>query len=238
MKSRSDHVMRVPLQGCPKSECRLTCFRMQWVHWTNCALCPLLAVSCGDAGIYLFTMTLSSPRMDCPAWEHKNRPRQQAKESRRPEMCWSFWDGCSRYTILAVQLKINRVSSFLCLLHVVGSPVTLIIYLGFCNVQQRPLIPGMKLRAMNTAAVSDNSRLNTGATYVHMSRDSAVGIATGYGLDDWEVGFRVPVGSGIFTSPCRPDRLWGPPNLLYNGYLELFPWGNAAGAWSWPLTSN
>jgi hypothetical protein len=50
------------------------------------------------------------------------------------------------------------------------------------------------------------------------SRDSAVGIATGYGLDDWEVGVRVPVGYRIITSPCRPDRLWGPPNLLYNGY--------------------
>jgi hypothetical protein len=57
--------MRVPLQGCPKSECRLTCVGMQWVHWTNCALCPLLAVSCGDAGIALFTLTVSSPRMDC-----------------------------------------------------------------------------------------------------------------------------------------------------------------------------
>jgi hypothetical protein len=45
-----------------------------------------------------------------------------------------------------------------------------------------------------------------------------VGIATGYGLDDREVGVRVPVGSGIFTSPYRPDRLWGPPNLLYIGY--------------------
>jgi hypothetical protein len=66
-----------------------------------------------------------------------------------------------------------------------------------------------------------------------VSRDSAVGIATGYRLDDWEVGVRVPVGSRIFTSPCRPDWPWGPPNLLYNGYRELFP-----GAWSWPLTSN
>jgi hypothetical protein len=27
-------------------------------------------------------------------------------------------------------------------------------------------------------------------------------------------GFRVPVGSKSFTSPHRPDRLWGPPNLL------------------------
>jgi hypothetical protein len=70
------------------------------------------------------------------------------------------------------------------------------------------------------------------------SRDSAVGIATGYGMDDWEVGVWVPVGSRIFTSPCCPDRLWGPPNLLYNGYQELFPGGKAAGAWSWPLTSN
>jgi hypothetical protein len=50
------------------------------------------------------------------------------------------------------------------------------------------------------------------------SRDSAVGIATGYGLDDRGVGVRVPVGSRIFSSPRRPDRLWGPPNLLSNGY--------------------
>jgi hypothetical protein len=64
MKSCSDHVMCVPLQGCPKSECRLTYVRMQWVKWTNCALCPLLAVSCGDAGVALFTLTVSSPRMD------------------------------------------------------------------------------------------------------------------------------------------------------------------------------
>jgi hypothetical protein len=35
-------------------------------------------------------------------------------------------------------------------------------------------------------------------------RDSLIGIATGYGLDDRGVGVRVPVGSRIFSSPCSP----------------------------------
>jgi hypothetical protein len=37
------------------------------------------------------------------------------------------------------------------------------------------------------------------------SRDSVVGIATGYGLDNREVGVRVPVGSRISSSSRRPD---------------------------------
>jgi hypothetical protein len=54
--------------------------------------------------------------------------------------------------------------------------------------------------------------------YLFNSRDSAVGIATGYGLDDQGVGVRVSVGARIFTSPCLSDRLWGPPSLLSIGY--------------------
>jgi hypothetical protein len=66
------------------------------------------------------------------------------------------------------------------------------------------------------------------------SRDSSVGIATALSrLDDRGVGVRIPVVWRIFSYPRRPDRLWGPPNLLSNGYR-----GKAAGAWSWPLTSN
>jgi hypothetical protein len=43
------------------------------------------------------------------------------------------------------------------------------------------------------------------------SRVTAVGMATGYGLDDRGVGFRFSVGSSIFSSsPLPPDRLWGP----------------------------
>jgi hypothetical protein len=57
---------------------------------------------------------------------------------------------------------------------------------------------------------NDNSVLHV----YYRSRDSAVGIATGYGLDDRGVAVRVPVGSRMFSSPRRPDRLWGPPSLL------------------------
>jgi hypothetical protein len=33
----------------------------------------------------------------------------------------------------------------------------------------------------------------------------------------------------------RPDRPWGPPSLLHNGY-RVSPVGKAAGAWRWPPT--
>jgi hypothetical protein len=65
------------------------------------------------------------------------------------------------------------------------------------------------------------------------SRDTPVGIATGYGLDAQGVVVRVSVGERFFSSPRRPDRFWGPPLPPPRG-----GGGNAAGVWSWPLTSN
>jgi hypothetical protein len=74
-------------------------------------------------------------------------------------------------------------------------------------------------------------------------RDSAVGIATGYGLVDWRgggwgVGVRVPARSRIFSYQRRVDRLWGPPNLLFNGcrgvklttHLQLLPRSRKCGS--------
>jgi len=50
-------------------------------------------------------------------------------------------------------------------------------------------------------------------------RDSSVGIATGYGPHG--PGIESRWGQIFRTSPNRP---WGPPSLLYNGY-QVFPEG-------------
>jgi hypothetical protein len=71
--------------------------------------------------------------------------------------------------------------------------------------------------------VEDNIKF--GQNNILVSWDSIVSIATGYGLDYRGVGVQVPVGSKIFSSPHCVDQLWGPPNLLSNGYLGLFPQG-------------
>jgi hypothetical protein len=67
------------------------------------------------------------------------------------------------------------------------------------------------------------------------SRDSVVGRATGYGLDDRGVGVRVPIRARIFSSPRRQDR-WTPTSFLM-GTRGSFSGGKAAGAWSWIFTS-
>jgi hypothetical protein len=41
------------------------------------------------------------------------------------------------------------------------------------------------------------------------NRVSSVDITTGYGLKDRGVGVRVPIGARCFSTPRRPDRLWG-----------------------------
>ena len=48
---------------------------------------------------------------------------------------------------------------------------------------------------------------------------NSVGITTGYGLDGPGIESR----RGEIFRTC-PDRPWGPPSLLYNGY-RLFPGG-------------
>jgi hypothetical protein len=64
------------------------------------------------------------------------------------------------------------------------------------------------------------------------SQDSSVNTETG--LRDGWTGFSYRQGKWwdfLFSTP-RPERLWGPFNLLSNRY-----WGKTAGAWRWPLSS-
>jgi hypothetical protein len=58
-----------------------------------------------------------------------------------------------------------------------------------------------------------------------MGRESAVGIATRYGLT--VRGSNPGEGETFHT---RPDGPWGQPSLLYNGYRD-FPGSKEAGAW-------
>jgi hypothetical protein len=49
-------------------------------------------------------------------------------------------------------------------------------------------------------------------------------------LEHWATGWMIggsSLGRGreFFSSPLRPDRLWGPPSLRFNGCQGLFPWG-------------
>jgi hypothetical protein len=63
------------------------------------------------------------------------------------------------------------------------------------------------------------------------SWDSAVGIATDYGLDGWGVAVWVLVGARIFSSPHCPDQFWGPtqppiqwvPGAVSSGVKWLAP---------------
>jgi hypothetical protein len=51
----------------------------------------------------------------------------------------------------------------------------------------------------------------------------SVSIALGYGLDDRG---SIPGGCWeFFSSPPRPEWLWGPPSLLSNGYQGLLSLG-------------
>jgi hypothetical protein len=53
------------------------------------------------------------------------------------------------------------------------------------------------------------------------SWDSSVSVVSDYMLDEW--GSVPGRGKRLFLYPLCPDRLWGPPNLLHNGYRVLSP---------------
>jgi hypothetical protein len=74
--------------------------------------------------------------------------------------------------------------------------------------------------------------------FLHLgnSRDSSVGIALGYGLDDRGSRVRFPAGA----AKCLHHRVQNGsgvhPASYPMGTRGSFPGGKSAGAWSWPLT--
>jgi hypothetical protein len=66
--------------------------------------------------------------------------------------------------------------------------------------------------------------------YLIKSRDSAVGIATGYRLDDQGVRVRVPVGSRIFSYHVVQTGSGVRPTSNAVGTGDSFPGNKAAGA--------
>jgi hypothetical protein len=72
----------------------------------------------------------------------------------------------------------------------------------------------------------------------HVVRDSSVGIALGYGLDDRGSRIRFLERAGNFSLHHRVQNGSGAHPASYPmGIRCSFPGGKAAGAWSWPLTS-
>jgi hypothetical protein len=63
----------------------------------------------------------------------------------------------------------------------------------------------------------------------YRNRDSAVGIANGYGLDHRGFGVRVPVRARVFSSPHPSDVFWGPHSFLSNRYRSYFHGGKRPG---------
>jgi hypothetical protein len=70
------------------------------------------------------------------------------------------------------------------------------------------------------------------------SRDSSVGIARDYELDDRGSRVRFPAGVGNFSLHHRVQNCSGAHPASYPmGTRGCFPGGKAAGTWSWSLTS-
>jgi hypothetical protein len=112
----------------------------------------------------------------------------------------------------------GRVDSLIRLLPSYKALEHKIIYYSFHNILSHLVTAALNLQQMGKYIISSRSR------------DSVVGIATGYELNYRGVRVRVPVGSRIFSSTRRPDRPRGPSSLLSNGYRGLFPGDKAAEA--------
>jgi hypothetical protein len=94
------------------------------------------------------------------------------------------------------------------------------------NVVQVRAVKCCPMLCMGTNLILQCCGKNTNIT----NRGSAVGIATGYGLDDRRVRVPAPVRSTTITSVYYSDPFWGPTSLGPHGYWRILPECNAVRA--------
>jgi hypothetical protein len=128
-----------------------------------------------------------------------------------------------------IEPAIGRVPLWLCLWGYCGRDVKLVTYL---HLVPRPRILGAAPPPLHTSwRGAELNRENFVLKHLtwYTGWDSAVGVATGCGPDG-----RVPVWSRIFSSPHVVQAGSG----AHPAPCAMGTGGKAAGAWSWPLTSN
>jgi hypothetical protein len=132
-----------------------------------------------------------------------------------------------------------------CTLHVHGpAPSVLLLFRGrfpcvilIFNVDINSVLYSLSIYG---AIPSRNKTTNpwTSCLVIQKSRDSSVGTALGYGLENRGSGVRFSAGAGNFSLNHRVQNGSGAHPASYPmGTRSSFPGGKAAGAWSWPLTS-
>jgi hypothetical protein len=116
------------------------------------------------------------------------------------------------------------------------------IQLQNAETQLSPLVPLETCELVHTVTTfilrlqPTWSRGNTKWHTYFFTRESAVGIATGYGLDGRGVAVRVPVGAIYSLLHVFQTGSGAHPAFYTVGTGGSFAGGIAAGAWSWPLT--
>jgi hypothetical protein len=99
-----------------------------------------------------------------------------------------------------------------------------------------PRSSGFNPMSLRIGSVNKRSGRCFSSTNAPQSRDGSVGIALGYGLDDRGSRVRFPAGAGNF-SLYHQNGSGAHPASYSMGSGGSFPWGKAAGTWSWPLIS-
>jgi hypothetical protein len=97
-----------------------------------------------------------------------------------------------------------------------NSPLLVPILSQLYPIHTLPLsFRGLNIHSPNTPLWRGTSLKNTGTTLLTY---------LAYWVNHLYCSLPTSGGWEFFSSPPRPERHWGPPSLLSNGYQGLFPW--------------